>query len=118
MENNNMDELIKKAQEMIKNNQVPDEIKQIANSITSNNSNSKSTNNSFTSLNSNIDLNRLNSIMSSINNSTDDDLTRLLFALKPYLRNERKSKIDDYVKLIRMGKMAKLLDILGGDKIE
>ena len=56
-------------------------------------------------------------LVSKINNQTsDDDMSRLLFALKPYLRNEKKEKIDEYIKLIKMGKIAQFINIFGGDK--
>lgn len=117
MDNNDMNNLIKKAQEMIQNNQIPEELKQVINNMPSNrevtydNSNVNKSNDS-----SNIDVNRLMNIVSKINSqNSDDDMSRLLFALKPYLRNEKKEKIDEYIKLIKMGKIAQFLDVFGGD---
>lgn len=51
-------------------------------------------------------------MLSKLNSASDDDMTKLLFALKPYLRNEKKEKVDEYVKLVRMGKMTELFDLL------
>ena len=125
---NNMNDLIKKAQEMIKNNQIPDEVKQLVGGMSSNNSSKSDVNYSVNNKpdgssqnssvnNSEIDMNMLMNMVKKINNnSTDDDMSRLLFALKPYLRTEKKEKIDEYVKLIKMGKMAQLFDILGKNK--
>ena len=42
-------------------------------------------------------------------------MSRLLLALKPYLRDKKQGKIDNYINLIKMGKMAKLFDLMGGD---
>lgn len=125
MDNNDMNNLIKKAQEMIQNNQIPDELKDIIKNMPSNNtlstnkSNSSSDKTNLNNLNdpSNIDINKLMNLVSKINSQTsDDDMSRLLFALKPYLRNEKKEKIDEYIKLIKMGKIAQFIDIFGGDK--
>lgn len=55
-------------------------------------------------------------MMSMLNSKSDDDLTNLLFALKPYLRNQKKEKIDEYVKLFRMGKMAELWNKMNSQK--
>ena len=55
-------------------------------------------------------------MLGNVNFNSDDDLTRLLFALKPYLRNERKEKVDEYVKLIKLGKMAELFEKLNNNK--
>lgn len=122
MNNNpNMNDLIKKAQEMIKNNQVPDDVKQFVNNMSS--SSSPSTlkeQDSFDTESANtgsIDMNALMNMAQKLKNSaSDDDMSRLLYALKPYLRNERKDRIDEYVKLVKMGKMAGLMDLFGGGK--
>lgn len=129
MDNNDMNDLIKKAQDMIKNNQIPDEVKQIVSGMSVNNMNSNgdysqgsngSANSSQMPSSSkpgtNVNMNSVMSMFSKFSSqASDDDMTRLLFALKPYLRNERKDKIDEYVKLIKMGKMAQLLDVLNNN---
>ena len=61
-------------------------------------------------------LMKLQNIMSKMKNSDNDDMSRLLLSLKPYLRDGRKDKIDDYIKLIKMGKMTQILESFGGDK--
>lgn len=146
MDNGNFNDMLKKAQEMINNNQVPDEIKEMASkfgansgssnaNIVDNSSNSvnsssntsakvsnsdSSTSSNDGSLNgfdfSNIDiatLMKFQGILSKLNTASDDDMSKLLFALKPYLRNEKKEKVDEYIKLARMGKMTELFDLLG-----
>lgn len=162
MNDNDMANMIKKAQEMINNNQIPDELKslvsnmqnntnnsntnfqrnrnvgnskqnyngynQVNNSKQNSNSrnnygNSNSHNNDSSNNNSgfpDIDIEtmmKLQNIMSkmkSLNN--DDDMSKLLMSLKPYLRNEKKEKVDEYIKLIKMGKMTQAFDLFGGDK--
>ena len=49
-------------------------------------------------------------------NSSNDPRSNLLNSLKPYLRNEKKEKVDEYIKLIKMGKMTQAFDLFGGDK--
>lgn len=144
MNNNDLNDMLKKAQEMINNNQVPDEIKDLASKLKSDTNYAETTNttaynqsdtNTNGSLNngnvdssnsksnggsqfdfSNIDIGTLmkvQGVLSKLNSASDDDMTKLLFALKPYLRNEKKEKVDEYIKLVRMGKMTELFDLLG-----
>ena len=191
MNNDDMNNMIKKAQEMIQNNQIPDELKNmVANmqkSSTNTNNNyaqnsnynrnnrsnysnkqdynkysntysqrnnykpNNTTNNQSNNSTNNIDLNNISELLknfqmnsnnsSNDNNSQDfpnidvetmmriqnimskmksadsnDDMSKLLISLKPYLRNEKKGKIDEYIKLIRMGKMTQMFESFGGDK--
>ena len=165
MDNIELMEMIKKAQKMIDNNEVPEEIKVMARNMQNSNNadaskislnqqnkqsdfnnsqqnkqqvfndNYQSKQQSFSNNyqnrqqdfndnnnnNSNIDINNVMKLLNSmnlnnINFNNDDDLTRLLFAIKPYLRNERKEKVDEYVKLIKLGKMAELFEKLNNNK--
>lgn len=85
-----------------------------------NNSNSSSGSGNINNINNgSLDINTMMNIqkmMSMLNSKSDDDLTNLLFALKPYLRNQKKEKIDEYVKLFRMGKMAELWNKMNSQK--
>ena len=80
------------------------------NSTTNNvSSNNNSTSNGFDF--SKIDMNtmlKMKSIMEKMS-SNDDPRANLLYSLKPYLRNERKDKIDQYANLLNMTKIAELL---------
>lgn len=144
MNDNDMNEMFNKAKEMLANNQVPDEFKSIVSNFQKSNSNNnynpnpKQTNNNqknyntysqtnnrqTSSSNSNnsmpdIDmatLMKMQSIMSKMKNSDNDDMSRLLLSLKPYLRDEKKDKIDEYIKLIKMGRLTQVIESLGGDK--
>ena len=60
---------------------------------------------------SNIDMNtilKMKSIMEKMNNQ-NDPRTNLLYSLKPYLREERKEKLDQYANLLNVAKIAELL---------
>lgn len=144
MNDNDMNEMFNKAKEMLANNQVPDEFKSIVSNFQKSNSNNnynpnpKQTNNNpknyntysqmnnrqTSSSNSNnsmpdIDmatLMKMQSIMSKMKSSDNDDMSRLLLSLKPYLRDEKKDKIDEYIKLIKMGRLTQVIESLGGDK--
>ena len=172
MNNEEMNNMIRKAQEMIQNNQIPDELKNmVANMQSSNNSNNSNHNfgkNNYNSNNNNNNRNyssnysnkpdynkyfstysqknnypkqdtfngnnsentnndfpnidvetmmRIQNIMSKMKSAdSNDDMSKLLLSLKPYLRDEKKSKIDEYIKLIKMGKMTQMFESFGGDK--
>ena len=81
-----------------------------------NTSNSNRTNNSATSNNmsnfdfSKIDMNmmlKMKSIMENLN-SSNDPRSNLLYSLKPYLRDEKKGKIDQYANLLNFAKVAEV----------
>ena len=60
---------------------------------------------------------KLQNIMSKMKSvNSDDDMSKLLISLKPYLRNKKQEKVDEYIKLIRMGKITQAFDLFGGDK--
>ena len=77
-----------------------------------NSSNNKSNNTeSENSNNFNIDINtilKMKSIIEAIN-TKDDPRANLLYSLKPYLRESRKSKLDQYVNLLNMTKIAEIM---------
>ena len=77
-----------------------------------NSSNNKSNNTeSENSNNFNIDINtilKMKSIIEAIN-TKDDPRANLLYSLKPYLRESRKSKLDQYVNLLNMTIIAEIM---------
>lgn len=86
------------------------------NSNNSNNSNLQSQTNSSNNNSSgfdfnNIDINtimKMKSIMEKMNNQ-NDPRSNLLHSLKPYLREEKKEKLDQYANLMNFAKIAELL---------
>ena len=95
------------------------------NSNTSNNNRSNSQNSSQNSNEGSLDfpnidietMMKLQGVMSKMKSfNNDDDMSKLLMSLKPYLRNEKKEKVDEYIKLIKMGKITQAFDLFGGDK--
>lgn len=88
------------------------------NSTSDNTSNNNSNNGSNNGSNDfNIDINTILKMKSIIEamNKKDDPRANLLYSLKPYLRESRKSKLDQYVNLLNMTKIA---DIMKNEKKE
>ena len=77
---------------------------------TSTNNTSDNGNNNFDF--SKIDMNTVMKMTSVINkmNSTNDPRTNLLNSLKPYLREERKGKLDQYANFMNVAKLAELFN--------
>lgn len=49
-------------------------------------------------------------------NTKDDPRSNLLQSLKPYLKDSRKSKVDQYIQLMNMSKVMDVFPFMGGDK--
>ena len=93
------------------NNDTPSSVNpnQQTNQNSNQSSNQKSSNNTFDF--SNIDMNtilKMKSVMEKMNNKTDPR-SNLLYSLKPYLREGRKEKLDQYANLLNVAKIAELL---------
>lgn len=82
-----------------------------------NNNNNNKANNTNTTTNSNFDLNNLDlntiskisSTFGKLNNSKNDPRSNLLNSLKPYLRDSKKEKLDNYMNLLNVSKIAEIL---------
>ena len=132
MNNMNFDEnTVNKLKDMMNKGELNDVISQIPpemiqnfssmmsgnnnNSNNNNNNQNNSSNNQNSTTNfdfSNIDMNtilKMQSIMSKMNNS-NDPRSNLLQSLKPYLREERKAKVDQYANLLNVAKIAELFN--------
>lgn len=96
--------------DMNKVNDLLSSLKSTDKSSSSNNSSSSES----TSTN-NIDINtmlKIKEMMDKINSSHNDKRSNLLLALKPYLRESRQTKLDQYMKLLNM---APLLEMFKND---
>lgn len=114
----NANNLIEQLNEMLKNDSIPDDLKNIFNGLnnSSNNSNKNENNNQDSSLDIDMDtLLKMKQILSSMNSNKDDPRTNLLISLKPYLKESRKKKVDQYIKLFGIGKAFEIFNTLGGD---
>lgn len=144
---NNMDDLFANVKKMVDSGNIPDDIKQMMNSLqnNSNTTNSTSSTNSTPDLNNilsqvspemlnnlgsmlnsnnqssqnpsqggnfNLDMNtimKMKSIMENMNNK-NDPRANLLYSLKPYLRDNKKDKLDQYVNLLNVSKIANFMN--------
>ena len=80
------------------------------------NNSSNNSDNSFG--NSGIDFEtimRMKTIIDKMN-TKDDPRSNLLQSLKPYLKDSRKSKIDQYIQLMNMSKVMDVFPFMGGEK--
>ena len=118
-----MSDLINKFSQMLKSNDMPDEIKNVINNLSSSNSDvsSKSAEDSELGNNSSpeFDINtmlKMKSIIDAMNKEKNDPRANLLKSLKPYLKESRKEKVDQYIQLFNMGKVFEILNPLGGEK--
>lgn len=102
--------------EMIQNfSSMMSQNKQNSSENTSHSSNNQTTNNHYNPNGnfdfSQIDMNtilKMKSVMDKLNTS-NDPRSNLLYSLKPYLREERKGKIDQYANLLNIAKIADIL---------
>ena len=84
----------------------------------SNSSNSSSENNNSSTSNNGIDFDtilRMKSIIDKMN-VKDDPRSNLLQSLKPYLKESRQSKVDQYIQLMNMSKVLEVFPFMGGDQ--
>lgn len=59
---------------------------------------------------------KVKKVMDSMKENRNDPRANLLKSLKPYLKDSRKEKVDQYISLFGMGKVFEMLGPLGGDK--
>lgn len=133
MEQENFTELFDKVSKMMENGKIPENIKNILNNSLSNSQqnpsnssyNSNSESNSDTSPNSSDDENSFNfdfetimkiqQIMNNLKNEKNDPRTNLLMSLKPYLKDSRKQKIEQYINIFKITKIMDLFNNVGGE---
>lgn len=75
-----------------------------SNTGANNNNNNSNNNFDFSQIDMNMIL-KMKSVMDKLNNS-NDPRSNLLYSLKPYLREERKGKVDQYANLLNVAKIA------------
>ena len=126
--------IIKELSDIFSSNDIPDNLKEVINSIGNtdsskeickelNNENNTQNNTQRDNQNNNdfnIDINmilKFKQIFDQIN-ANDDPRKSLLISLKPYLKDNKKEKIDKYIKFLNIAKIIEIIgpDILGSDK--
>ena len=117
-----MSNLISEFSKMIEKNGVPDNLKDILNNINPDNKNGNNSNNSDDDVSSfdfnNIDIQTFLKLKSALDkmNSKNNPNTKLLLALKPYLKENKKEKLDQYIKLMNVSSILEVLNNNEGDK--
>lgn len=145
MSDNNIDALLENVKKMVDTGNIPNDVQQMLNGLQNKNSekpdlssilsqvspemlnnlgNMLNSNNQINSQNNentnnfNIDMNtimKMKSIMDNMNNK-NDPRANLLYSLKPYLRDSKKNKLDQYVNLLNISKIAEVMNKNNDDK--
>ncbi len=139
MNNEDMSDLFEKFNNVAgQNNISPDMVNNLFNMLkNSNNSQNNNSNTNFDTSNNNQYSNNFsnNSADSSSSNSNgidfetimkmksiidkmnvkDDPRSNLLQSLKPYLKDSRRAKVDQYIQLMNMSKVMEIFPFMGGD---
>ena len=58
---------------------------------------------------------KMKRIIDRMNTKNDDPRSKLLSSLKPYLKESRQNKLDQYIQLMNMSKIMDILPFIGGD---
>lgn len=115
-----MSEMLKNFSSMMDGKEIPDNIKEMLNSLSNNtnNSSSETSTRSDFSNNPSIDMEtmmKMQKIMSAMNSSSNNSGANLLRSLKPYLNPSRQAKVDEYIQLFNIEKVINLMNQSGGD---
>ena len=100
---------------MLKNNGFNEESDNTNNSNSYNNY--ETADSSANTSSNNIDFEtilKIKSIMETLNNSNDQD-SKLLYSLQPYLRKSRQAKLDQYINILKISHISKLFNQKGDD---
>lgn len=89
----------------------PEMINNLNNMLNSNNQSNQDRDNNNSS-NFNIDMNTIMKMKSIMNNMNDknDPRANLLYSLKPYLRDSKKNKLDQYVNFLNISKITGIMN--------
>lgn len=129
MNNEDMSDIFEKFNNVTdKNNISPDMVNNLFNMLknsnvsqnsetSDNNQNSNNSTDSSSNFNG-IDFETITKMKSIIDkmNVKDDPRSNLLQSLKPYLKESRKSKVDQYIQLMNMSKVIDVFPFMGGEK--
>jgi len=96
----------------------PDMIDNIMGMINNNNQNSSNSSNSFDNFSPDIDVDtilKMKTVIDKMNKKNDDPRSKLLNSLRPYLRQSRQNKLDQYIQLMNLSKIVDILPFIGGE---
>lgn len=113
-----MSNIMDQINRMMQNNDFPDDFKNILNNLKNSSDSSNNSNESNQSATPDIDINtilKMKQIIDSVNSNKDDPRANLLKSLKPYLKESRQKKVEQYIKLFGLGKAFETFNFLGGE---
>ncbi len=121
MQDKDMSELFGKVKKMVDEGNIPDEMKEAISSF-SNSSNNQNQNYSKNNEKQNSDFQfdantmyKMKNIIEKMSQNKDDPRANLLQSLKPYLKETRKEKVDQYIKMLNMSKVMEMFNDSGGE---
>ena len=119
MQDKDMAELFGKVKNMVDSGNIPDEMKDMVSALkgkqeqNSTGEEQKKENSDFQ-----FDIktvSKIKSMMDKMSKNKDDPRANLLLSLKPYLKETRKEKVDQYVKMLNMSKVMEMFNDTGGE---
>lgn len=116
-------DIFQKLGSIFDNPEMSDNIKNILNNISSSESKKDNASNDAEKSNDNSSIPnldfetilKLKSIIDSFNNTENDSRSNLLLSLKPYVADNKKQKIDQYIKFLNLAKVIEIINPMGGD---
>lgn len=118
MNDTDMNNMMNQLNQMFQNNDFPDDIKNLLNNLKSSSDSENTSKETSDNNDAGIDINtilKMKKVMDSMNSNKDDPRSNLLLSLKPYLKESRRKKVDQYIQLFGIGKAFEIMNSLGGD---
>lgn len=121
----NMSNLMNQISNMLNSNEIPDDIKKMMSNLSKSQKDSSTSNtaspNEIPNSSQVPDLDietimKIKKIMDSMKETKNDPRANLLRSLKPYLKDSRKEKVEQYIQFLGIEKAFETLGSLGGDK--
>ncbi len=121
----NMSNLMNQISNMLNSNEIPDDIKKMMSNLSKSQKDSSTSNTASPNEISNssqapdLDIEtimKIKKIMDSMKETKNDPRANLLRSLKPYLKDSRKEKVEQYIQFLGIEKAFETFGSLGGDK--
>ena len=112
MSQDEMGEMMNKASKMINEGKIPDEVKQMLSNMQGGNNKQGQNLGNDMSIDPEMIM-KMKQIMDKMKGSGEDPRANLLLSLKPYLKDSRKDKVDQYIKMMNMSKVMEMFN--GGE---
>lgn len=121
----NMSNLMNQISNMLNSNEIPDDIKKMMSNLSKSQKDGSTSNtaspNEIPNSSQVPDLDietimKIKKIMDSMKETKNDPRANLLRSLKPYLKDSRKEKVEQYIQFLGIEKAFETFGTLGGDK--